>query len=95
MRAHGFLYLSCLRWIHVFGHRVTARLGFDEHRANRLVIQDDHRRAVLGATAKRDALNDLRAELAAADTLARGDEPTIAQCLAPPVSVLLTTLNRA
>jgi phosphoserine phosphatase len=72
-------YLSCLRWVRVFSHRVAARLGFDEQRANRLVIQDDHlagevESPILRAAAKRDALNDLRArfELEAADTLALG-----------------------
>jgi phosphoserine phosphatase len=63
----------------VFSHRVAARLGFDEQRANRLVIQDDDlagevESPILRAAAKRDALDDLRArfELEAADTLALG-----------------------
>ena len=78
-RAHGaFTGLVCGGFT-VFSHRVAGMPGFDEHRANRLVIQDDHltgevERPILGAAAKRAALNDLRTrlELEAVDILARG-----------------------
>jgi phosphoserine phosphatase len=80
MRAHGAYTCLVSGGFTVFSHRVAAMLGFDEHRANRLVVESDRLTGkvedpILGAAAKRAALNDLRArfKLEAIDTLAVGD----------------------
>jgi phosphoserine phosphatase len=59
---------------------VAAMIGFDEHRANRLVVEDGRltgevEEPILGREAKLEALSDLRRrlQLASADTLAVGD----------------------
>jgi phosphoserine phosphatase len=80
MRAHGAFTCLVSGGFTVFSHRVATMLGFDEYRANRLVIEDERltrevESPILGPAAKRDALNDLRARfaLAATETLALGD----------------------
>lgn len=59
---------------------IAARLGFDEHRANRLLSEGGHltgavAEPILGKQAKLDALNEISARLGltAADVLAVGD----------------------
>jgi phosphoserine phosphatase len=80
MRAHGAYTCLVSGGFTAFSERVAAMLGFDEHRANRLIILNDRltgevEEPILGAAAKLAVLANLRAQfkLAAIDTLAVGD----------------------
>jgi len=80
MRANGAY--SCLvsGGFTLFSSRIAERLGFDEHRANRLVVRDGRltgevEEPILGQEAKRDALIELRDRLGVSrrEVLAVGD----------------------
>jgi len=80
MRAHGAHTALVSGGFSYFTARVAAAAGFDEHRANRLVIEDGHltgavAEPILGRQAKLDALGEMIAthRLGAGDTLAVGD----------------------
>jgi phosphoserine phosphatase len=80
MRAHGAHTALVSGGFTAFTGPVAAQLGFDEHRANRLMVAAGHltgrvAEPVLGREAKRAALDDIAARLgiAAADVLAVGD----------------------
>lgn len=81
MRAHGAHTALISGGFRIFTAKVAQAIGFDEDRANELVLGADGRLAglvaepVLGKTAKRDALRQLREEraLTAEETLAVGD----------------------
>jgi len=80
MQAHGAHTCLVSGGFSLFTDPVAEMLGFDEHRANRLVLQDGRitgqvEEPVLGPAAKLAALLELRArfEIAAIETLAVGD----------------------
>ncbi len=80
MRAHGAHAALVSGGFTAFTASVAARLGFDEHRANRLLIADgaltgDVGRPILGRQAKIEALEDIsrRLGIAEADVVAVGD----------------------
>ncbi|MBY0298420.1 MAG: phosphoserine phosphatase SerB [Methylobacterium sp.] len=80
MRAHGAYACLVSGGFTLFTGPVAARIGFDEHRANRLVVADGRlagrvEEPVVGRDAKRATLIELRDRLglAPAETLAVGD----------------------
>lgn len=80
MRAHGAYTALVSGGFTAFTARVAAMVGFDEHRANRLLIEADAfsgrvAEPILGARAKVDALEALRVahECARNETMAVGD----------------------
>ncbi len=80
MRAHGAYTALVSGGFTYFTERVAALIGFDEHRANRLVIEDGRltgtiEKPILGRQAKVSALAELCASkgLDASDVLAVGD----------------------
>ncbi len=80
MRANGAHTALVSGGFTAFTGSVAAALGFDEHRANMLCIEDgvltgDVARPILGRQAKIDALDDITARLGitAADVMAVGD----------------------
>ncbi|MGD0719500.1 MAG: phosphoserine phosphatase SerB [Roseiarcus sp.] len=80
MRAHGAYAAIVSGGFTQFTGAIAARLGFDEHRANRLIVADGLlagrvAEPILGRDAKLAALRDLRARLGlgAGETLAIGD----------------------
>ncbi len=80
MKAHGAYAALVSGGFVQFTHAVAAALGFDEHRANRLIegagtLMGEVARPILGREAKVEALYDLtgKLEIGAADVLAVGD----------------------
>jgi phosphoserine phosphatase len=80
MRAHGAYACLVSGGFTLFTGPVAARIGFDEHRANRLVVADGRlagrvEEPIVGRDAKRATLIELRDRLglAPAETLAVGD----------------------
>jgi phosphoserine phosphatase len=80
MRAHGAYAALVTGGFTCFAEPIAARLGFDEARANRLETRDGRLTGAVtppirGASAKREALEELRAQLGLqpAETLAVGD----------------------
>ena len=80
MRAHGAYACLVSGGFTLFTGPVGARVGFDEHRANRLVVEGERlagrvEEPILGREAKRQTLVELRARLGLqpAETLAVGD----------------------
>jgi phosphoserine phosphatase len=80
MRANGAYTCLVSGGFTLFTSRIAAKLGFDEHRANRLVVGGERftgevEEPILGYEAKRDALIELRERfgLAAAEVMAVGD----------------------
>jgi phosphoserine phosphatase len=80
MRAAGAYACLVSGGFTLFTDRIAATIGFDENRANRLVVENGRltgqvEEPVLGADAKLATLNELtaRLDLTAADTLAVGD----------------------
>ena len=80
MRAHGAHACLVSGGFTLFTGPVAQRIGFDEHRSNRLVIEDERlagrvEEPILGREAKLAALNELRGRLGLSreDTLAVGD----------------------
>ena len=80
MRKHGGYTALVSGGFTVFTEPVAAKLGFNEHRSNRLLVADEKLAGlvedpILGREAKRERLMDLRAEHKLADhaTLAVGD----------------------
>jgi phosphoserine phosphatase len=80
MRSHGAFTVLVSGGFVPFTNHVAAALGFDEHRANELVIEDGFlsgraREPILGRDAKANALKELRGRLGLGDheTLAVGD----------------------
>ncbi len=80
MRAHGAYTALVSGGFTLFTAAVARRIGFDEHRANSLGVEDGAlsgtvERPILGREAKRDTLIELRMAhgLGARDTLAVGD----------------------
>ncbi len=80
MRAHGAYTVLVSGGFDVFTSRIGAKLGFDEHRANRLIEVDGRLTGevvepILGRAAKADALLDVSARLglSPADAIAVGD----------------------
>ena len=80
MKAHGAHTVLVSGGFTAFTARVAADLGFDEHRANRLLVEDgrltgDVARPILGRAAKVAALEDITARLgiSESDVLAVGD----------------------
>jgi phosphoserine phosphatase len=80
MKAHGARCALVSGGFTAFTGPVAARLGFDEHRANRLIVSDgvltgDVARPILGRAAKVEALRDIAARmgLTPADAIAVGD----------------------
>jgi phosphoserine phosphatase len=80
MRAHGAYTALVSSGFTLFTREVAARLGFDTHQANVLIIEEDKiagriEEPVLGMLAKRDALDNLRIArgLSVDETLAIGD----------------------
>lgn len=80
MRAHGAYACLVSGGFTLFTGPVAARIGFDEHRANRLVVADGRlagrvEEPIIGRDAKRATLIELRDRLglAPAETLAVGD----------------------
>ena len=80
MRAHGGYAALVSGGFTAFTAAVAAHLGFDEHRANTLLVRDGHltgqvARPILGRQAKVDALDAITARLGltAADVMAVGD----------------------
>ncbi|RVU17843.1 phosphoserine phosphatase SerB [Methylobacterium oryzihabitans] len=80
MKAHGAHTALVSGGFTLFTGPIAARLGFDEHRANRLVVDGATlagtvEEPIVGREAKRDALVELRGRLGLADTetLAVGD----------------------
>jgi phosphoserine phosphatase len=80
MKAHGAYTALVSGGFTAFSNRVAANLGFDEHRANELVIEQDKlagraREPILGRNAKVSTLKDLTARLGLRrdETLAVGD----------------------
>ena len=80
MRAHGAYAALVSGGFTFFTERVAAAAGFDEHRANRLVIESGHltgavENPILGRAAKLEALRSLATArgIALSETLAIGD----------------------
>ncbi|WP_102109097.1 phosphoserine phosphatase SerB [Oceaniglobus roseus] len=80
MKANGARAVLVSGGFTAFTSAIATRLGFDEHRANTLLVRDGQltgtvAEPILGRQAKLDALNDLceRLGLAAAEVLAVGD----------------------
>ncbi len=81
MRRHGAHTVMVSGGFTLFTDRVAAAIGFDSHRANRLIIDDDQWLAgtvaepIFGRDGKRTALVELRREfgLAPQETMAIGD----------------------
>jgi phosphoserine phosphatase len=81
MRRHGAHACLVSGGFTAFTERIAARIGFDEHRGNRLLVGDDGHfsgmvaEPILGRDAKRDTLRALRRRLGLAkeDTLVAGD----------------------
>jgi phosphoserine phosphatase len=80
MRAHGAYTCLVSGGFSLFTNRIAALIGFDENRANRLVIENGRlagrvEEPILGREAKLAALKELTAKLKLdpADTLAAGD----------------------
>ncbi|MGL4322961.1 MAG: phosphoserine phosphatase SerB [Beijerinckiaceae bacterium] len=80
MRAHGAYTCLVSGGFTVFTQKIAAMIGFDENRANILLLDGDHlsghvQEPILGKQAKLDTLNALRAQCAlnAEDTMAVGD----------------------
>jgi phosphoserine phosphatase len=80
MKAHGTYTCLVSGGFTVFTSRIASMLGFDEHRANELVVRDglltgEVREPILGKEAKRTTLIELRDKLGleAQETLAIGD----------------------
>lgn len=80
MRAHGAWTALVSGGFDVFTSRIAARLGFDEHRANRLIefegkLTGRVAEPILGRAAKADALLEISARLGLtpADAIAVGD----------------------
>ena len=80
MKAHGAHAALVSGGFTAFTARIAAQLGFDENRANTLLVEDGHltgtvARPILGREAKVEALHQISARLglAPADVLAVGD----------------------
>jgi phosphoserine phosphatase len=80
MRAHGAYAALVSGGFTVFSSRIAEKIGFDEHRANELMIMGGKfvgsvREPILGKAAKLATLEELaaRRDIALADTLAIGD----------------------
>lgn len=80
MKAHGAYTALISGGFTAFTSAIAAKLGFDEHRANTLLVEDGKLtgapgRPILGQDAKRAALGELTARLGlpSADVLAVGD----------------------
>ena len=80
MRAHGGYTCLVSGGFTLFTDRIAAMIGFDETRANALVVDGDKlgglvREPIFGRESKRDTLIELRARLGIAndDTMATGD----------------------
>jgi len=80
MRAHGAYTCLVSGGFTLFSQRVAAMLGFDEHRANRLIVEQGRitgrvEEPIVGPAAKLAALIELRERLALApiDSIAVGD----------------------
>ena len=80
MRAHGARAVMVSGGFTLFTERIAAMIGFDEHRANRLVLDGDRlagmvAEPIFGRDGKRAALIELRQNLglSASETLAVGD----------------------
>lgn len=80
LRAHGVYTCLVSGGFTLFTQRIALLAGFDEHRANRLVVADDHlagrvEEPILGREAKRATLIELRdtRRLAPHETIAVGD----------------------
>lgn len=80
MRAHGAYTALVSSGFTLFTREIAAKIGFDTHRGNRLIVEGDQlagqvEEPVLGKTAKREILDDLRKmrKLRVCETLAVGD----------------------
>ncbi|WP_132255223.1 phosphoserine phosphatase SerB [Methylobacterium segetis] len=80
MRAHGARTCLVSGGFTLFTGPIAERIGFDEHRSNRLSVSGGHltgrvEEPIVGKAAKRDTLAELRTRLGleAAETLAGGD----------------------
>ncbi|MDE2578386.1 MAG: phosphoserine phosphatase SerB [Hyphomicrobiales bacterium] len=80
MRAHGAYTALVSGGFTPFTRKIAQMAGFDENRANELVVENGHfsgvvAEPILGAQAKLDALSELRARFALdpAETMAAGD----------------------